>query len=1463
MEREIPPWLRPWTRGGCWAAGGEPEVLRRLESGSLTVKDLRALLLVPLGEMGQLRSRLLDYVSSQPHLAPGIFAVQSQFTGWPQPTIAVHPVVTGDGAAFRAQAGLHLRQGQIMGEWHTGPNKKTVSQVSCLSLLGRLVDIPMPRAQASAPTTTAATPPRPRQPLTIQPCPDRWVSLNDKAFLDVLTAAVVHEQLDEHLIAHTLVRARAGLLTAKHLNTVLIHKPSRVWDGVLRAALLAATRIPPRLAEFLNGYSASTGSPTGEFTDQLHPDGMKSASVRLVVDGQDRTFGPCRAVSRAAARQAVRLAALAELAGLPPREHWSEQEKVPSGWLVLTADRTPIQVLEDSATRTKTTLRWQDRSEPGHLRFQLDYRWAGRTFTATAEAPGIQQTRQTAAASIMLQVNMSHGRATPAAPATRVELAAATVTVPQPQRRDRHAAADNDPAPPASLVRQEPGTPHPAPPESDAAAVPPEPTVPARESDYEVPSAAAPPLHGTVTVEAPARLAGGHKAFRAALTAGHGFAFDSTAALPQAGLVCLGVPEGVPTEVPVVRHEVMDSQGAIGMVRCWPVATGDVIDLLSGPPRQEWSASARLWAQVVHLVLTMVSQHRVRPGLADTDDRRRRYPMWQLGPFTTGQQHTVQTLATELATQTRVVRGLMEEVPAKESVDLLRSVRAMADVLAHHLVISAGRPYLHGGAPYTAEVYLADPPTITAVQRWVDDLDVTAEMTTPPADGPYLWLCIKPPVQGQPVLEGTLRLSMLPDSPDSAVDAESVWWNHLLPDNTVIHGPDLREQVRRTLRLAGRTLPCLEALGSDPYPDRLWLDPADAAALCGSAAQTLRELGIRVQWHKEWATELAVEAVVGPAGSTQPVTGRLGLGELFDRRWRITAEGTVLTGAELDRLRDAELPWVMERNRWILVDDLTRQTLRRPAVETIPRYQGMLEVLDGWVTLDGRVYACTPAAGLAALISRLRETDYEEVIRRERAHCPIRLRDHQVRALAWIAVVSALGFGCVLADDMGLGKTITALAAHLRRDRAGADKPTLIICPNEGVLNHWEGEIARHAPTATTVRYWRTERTLGLLGPRTIVLTTYGVIDDPLTTVDWGLVVADEAQKTKNTATGAARRVRALRSETRLALTGTPMENRPGELWAILDWVNAGLLGTPAHFHAQFVRPILDAPDPEAVEQARQRVQRVVRPFVLRRLKIDPALGLNLPPKVETTHLVHLSERQQGQLESLDNASRRRLRHNSTGAPIGQLVKKITHDQRKIVNSPAQFLEQPLDDPALDWDELVHQSPKLARTRELLQALRGTGERALIFTNYVYAAQMVTAYVQHLGYRAGLYIGEVTEPARKALVADLTDGGIQVLVATFTTAALGLDLTAANHVIHFERHWNPAVEAQATDRAHRMNQLRPVHVHYLVTRNSVEDRLAALVAEKRDQSGLYLPDGEIDFSQLSADQLIRLANLTT
>ena len=450
------------------------------------------------------------------------------------------------------------------------------------------------------------------------------------------------------------------------------------------------------------------------------------------------------------------------------------------------------------------------------------------------------------------------------------------------------------------------------------------------------------------------------------------------------------------------------------------------------------------------------------------------------------------------------------------------------------------------------------------------------------------------------------------------------------------------------------------------------------------------------------------------------------------------------------------------------------------------------------------------------------------------------LRDYQVDGFVWMSRLARWGAGACLADDMGLGKTVQAIAVMLDRAEEG---PCLVVAPTS-VCPNWEAEIARFAPTLRTHRLAgagdRAELVAGL-GARDVLVCSYGMLGESLAGRDWQMVVLDEAQAIKNADTRRAQAVQTLRAGFRLALTGTPVENYLDELWSLFGFVNPGVLGSREGFQKRFARPIEKDRDPHA----RQALRALIRPFLLRRTKA--AVLSELPPRTEQTLNVEMPEAERAFYEALRQRSLERIA--ALDAPEGrrkiQILAEITRLRRACCN-PA------LIDPAAGIP-----SGKLAAFMELVEELIRNRHRALVFSQFVGHLELVRAALDGEGIRYEYLDGSTPSAEREKRVASFQAGGADLFLISLRAGGTGLNLTAADYVVHLDPWWNPAVEDQASDRAHRIGQERPVTIYRLIMQDSIEQQILGLHRDKRDLATDLL-DGTETTARLSEEALLDL-----
>jgi hypothetical protein len=695
-----------------------------------------------------------------------------------------------------------------------------------------------------------------------------------------------------------------------------------------------------------------------------------------------------------------------------------------------------------------------------------------------------------------------------------------------------------------------------------------------------------------------------------------------------------------------------------------------------------------------------------------------------------------------------------------------------------------------------------------------------------------------------PTFRLVLQLRSTAD-PSLIVDASSLWDQ---PEVVLTRfGTQAETDLLLGLRRGAAVWPPLEPVLAQASPSVLELDDDAVTGLLGPAAEELAGAGIEVLWPSSLVGDgLKLQAAVTPVPGKVTEAG-FGLDALLDFRWQLTLDGQVLDEDEITALAEAKRPLVRLRGRWVTLDPALLERLRRPPRTRMRVMEALGAVLAGSADIDGENVTVVAEGPLADLAERVANIAAAPAQLGAPPGLVATLRPYQQRGVAWLAAMCEIGFGGCLADDMGLGKTIQVIALHLHRRPAG---PTLVVCP-ASLLGTWEREVRRFAPDVPVRRYHGGGRHLQEVAEDEIVLVTYGVVvrdSAELADVGWGLVVADEAQHAKNPLTRTARELRAVPAPARIALTGTPVENRLSELWSILDWTTPGLLGHLETFTRRVAVPVERYKDAEATA----RFAALVRPFLLRRRKSDPGIAPELPPKTETDRIVPLSAEQVTLYEAVVRETMEAIAA-ADGIERAGLVFKLLTALKQICNHPAQYLKQNTP--------LAGRSGKLAAFDELLDVILAGGESMLVFTQYT---QMATLLQQHLDARGitSLFLhGGLPVRRREELVDEFQAGRAPVFLLSLKAGGTGLTLTRATHVLHYDRWWNPAVEDQATDRAYRIGQDRPVQVHRLIAEGTLEDRIAALLEKKRELADAVVGSGEGWIAELSDSELTELVSL--
>lgn len=472
------------------------------------------------------------------------------------------------------------------------------------------------------------------------------------------------------------------------------------------------------------------------------------------------------------------------------------------------------------------------------------------------------------------------------------------------------------------------------------------------------------------------------------------------------------------------------------------------------------------------------------------------------------------------------------------------------------------------------------------------------------------------------------------------------------------------------------------------------------------------------------------------------------------------------------------------------------------------------------------------------------------------------LRPYQHEGFEWLVFMREQSFGACLADDMGLGKTVQLISYLLHLyETTGDTKPSIIICPTS-VLGNWQKEIARFAPSLSVHTHYQANRAkedafkqlVGREKPH-VILSTYGTVSQDaefLQEVEWATVVLDEAQNIKNMQTLQSRAIRKLQGTHHIALTGTPVENRLSELWAIFDFIHKGYLGSFGRFNEEFILPI----ERDESESHKQKLRAKIQPFLLRRTKRDPHLQLNLPDKQESHEYCPLTTEQASLyegyiLETLDQLDQ------LTGFQKKGRVLKMLSKLKQLCNHPALYLKEPFE----DAESMLTRSTKLERLVQMATEIVDNGEQCLIFTQYIGMGQLLQHCFSELyNIDAPFLTGAMPKQQRDRLVETFQAGDFPIFILSLKAGGTGLNLTAANHVLHADRWWNPAVENQATDRAYRIGQTQFVQVHKFVTIGTIEEKIDKMLAQKSALSEELIQSSQW-LTELEDDELRDLMTL--
>ena len=706
------------------------------------------------------------------------------------------------------------------------------------------------------------------------------------------------------------------------------------------------------------------------------------------------------------------------------------------------------------------------------------------------------------------------------------------------------------------------------------------------------------------------------------------------------------------------------------------------------------------------------------------------------------------------------------------------------------------------------------------------------------------------------------------DDPNCLISAGMVWSTPA--DSLTFLGRKLvrpQETLLRGLGLASRVYAVIEDSLQEARPVQHILTPTQAYDFLKTAAWRLEDSGFGVILppslanREGWAHRLGLQIKAQALDPSQ--AGPIGLDSLLNFQWELAIGGQTLSKAEFDALVAQDSPLVEINGEWV---ELRPQDVRAAQSffaarqhQTGLSLQDALRISTGdTLTLEKLPVVGFEASGpLQQLLTTLKGNQAMAAIPEPEGFRG-ELRPYQSRGVGWLSFLEQWGLGACLADDMGLGKTIQFIAFLLHlKEQGQLSGPTLLICPTS-VLGNWEREVHRFAPSLKVLVHHGSGRSRGkgfaqTVKPKDLVLTSYPLVhrdQTALAGVKWWGLVLDEAQNIKNSDARQSRAVRQLQAQFRLALTGTPLENRLTELWSILDFLNPGYLGPKPFFQRRFATPIERYGDTASL----QTLRALVQPFILRRTKTDRDIIQDLPEKQEMTVFCSLTPEQASLYEQTVQASLEAV-EAATGIQRHGVILATLVKLKQICNHPAHFLkENTLNGP-------VQRSGKLKRLEEMLEEVVAEGDRALIFTQFAEWGKLLQKHLQQvLGREALLLYGGVSKQKREEMIDRFQHDpqGPRLFILSLKAGGVGLNLTRANHVFHFDRWWNPAVENQATDRVFRIGQTRNVQVHKFVCTGTLEEKIHEQLESKKALAEQVVGAGENWLADLDTKQLRQL-----
>jgi len=674
-----------------------------------------------------------------------------------------------------------------------------------------------------------------------------------------------------------------------------------------------------------------------------------------------------------------------------------------------------------------------------------------------------------------------------------------------------------------------------------------------------------------------------------------------------------------------------------------------------------------------------------------------------------------------------------------------------------------------------------------------------------------------------------------------------------------------QERLLEDLAVAAKVFIPIERSLYDAVPVECKLSTEEAYSFLRESAYFLNEKGFGIiapaWWKKPSRLSVKLKDKNRIANTNSAAKSTFNMDTILEYDWKLALNGNEISEKEFEKISNLKVPFIQLRGQWVQVDIHQIKTLAKmkmnkglngkiPVGELLRLNLSDEEIIPG-ISVDNIDNQEAVGHFFEKLfnLNNIEQVDIPSGFRGT-------LREYQKRGFSWLTFLRNHGIGACLADDMGLGKTVQSICLMLyERENKLTDKPTLIICPTS-VVGNWEKEIEKFAPNLKAAIHhgnsrWGYENFSEEIHKNEVVITTYALIvrdKDLFQKEEWAGIILDEAQNIKNSASKQTQYIKTLKAEYKVALTGTPVENRLSDLWSIMDFLNKGYLYKWSTFRSEFAIPIERDGDPKKSN----KLKKIIAPFVLRRLKTDKNIIKDLPEKIETKEYASLTKEQATLYQAVVKDCLNKIDDSEGIRRRGLIISSLTKF-KQICNHPVQFLK--------DNGDIEGRSGKLERLLEMLEVVVEEGDRSLVFTQFAEMGHILESEIEKkLGVRTLFLHGGTSRKKREELIDIFQGEGNEpmVFILSLKAGGLGLNLTKANHVFHFDRWWNPAVENQATDRAFRIGQLKNVHVHKFICMGTLEEKIDEMLERKQALAQSVVSTNENWISEMSNKELREL-----